>query len=186
MVMEDIFKSSEDKMKKSVEVFNKDLSTLRAARAVPSLLDKVNVDYFGNPTPLNQLASISAPEPRLLVVQPWDKSIIADIEKALMKSDLGLTPSNDGNVIRLTIPQLTEERRKELVKVIRKKAEEARVAVRNIRREANDRLKSVEKKGEITEDQLRNSQERVQKITDSQIEEIDNIFETKEKEIMEV
>lgn len=184
--MIEIFQMTESKMAKSVEVFNKDLGTLRAGRAVPSLLDKINVNYYNTPTPLNQLATISAPEPRLLVIQPWDKNIIGEIEKAILKSDLGLNPQSDGNVIRLTIPQLTEERRKELVKTIRKKAEEARVAIRNIRREANDLLKAQEKKGNISEDNLRTAQGEVQDLTNKQTEAIDQLLALKEKEIMEV
>lgn len=177
---------AENNMKKSVEVVKKELATLRAGRATPSLLDKVVVDYYGTPTPLNQLATISAPEPRLLVVQPWDKNIMADVEKAIMKSDLGITPTNDGNVIRLAIPQLTEERRVELVKVVKKKAEEGRVAVRNIRRDANDKLKGQQKNGEISEDEFRRLQDEVQKLTDKYIKEIDEVFAAKEKEIMTV
>lgn len=184
--MKEVFENAENKMKKSVKSFKRELGSLRASRATPSLLDRVTVDYYNNPTPLNQLATISAPEPRLLVIQPWDKGIMGEVEKAILKSDLGLTPNNDGTVIRLSIPQLTEERRKELVKVVRKKAEEARIAIRNIRREANDFLKTSEKKGEITEDGLRRGQEQVQELTDTQIKEIDNILSLKEKEIMEV
>lgn len=184
--MEHLYEEAEKKMKKTVEVFIKEIGTMRAGRAVPSLLDKITVDYYGTPTPLNQLAGISAPEPRLLVIQPWDKNAIGDIEKAILKSDLGLTPVNDGNVIRLSIPQLTEERRKELVKTIRKKAEEARVAIRNIRREINDAIKSLEKEGSITEDERRIGQDNIQDITNAQIKEIDLFLENKEKEIMEV
>ncbi len=184
--MNSILKSTENKMGKSVDVFKKEISTLRAGRAVPSLLDKINVNYYNNPTPLNQLATISTPEPRLLVIQPWDKNILGEVEKAILKSDLGLTPNNDGNIIRLAIPQLTEERRKELVKTVRKKAEEAKVAVRNIRREANDFLKAEEKNGNLSEDNLRINQGEVQEITDKQIEEIDKLLAQKEKDIMEV
>ncbi len=184
--MNEIFQTAENKMGKSVEVFNKDLGTLRAGRAVPSLLDKINVNYFNTPTPLNQLATISAPEPRLLVIQAWDKNVIGEIEKAILKSDLGLNPQSDGNIIRLVIPQLTEERRKELVKTIRKKAEEARVAIRNVRREANDLLKAQEKKGGISEDNLRTLQGDIQDLTNKQIEAIDHLLTLKEKEIMEV
>lgn len=184
--MEEIIKEADRKMDKSVDNFTKELSTLRAGRAVPSLLDRVQVDYYNTPTPLNQLATISTPEPRLLVIQPWDKNIIADVEKAILKSDLGLTPNNDGTVIRLAIPQLTEERRKELVKHVRKKAEEGRVAVRNIRRDSNDQLKNEEKKGNITEDDLRLSLDEIQELTNKKIDEIDNLVTAKEKEIMEV
>lgn len=185
-MMNEIFENAETKMRKSVEAFKKELSTLRAGRAVPSLLDKVILDYYNTPTPLNQLATITAPEPRLLLIQPWDKNALKEIEKAILKSDLGLTPSSDGNVIRLTIPQLTEERRKELVKFIRKKAEETKVAIRNIRREANDLLKTEEKSGKISEDELRIGQERIQELTNKQIEETDKILAAKEKEILEV
>jgi ribosome recycling factor len=184
--MKEVFEIARDKMMKSVESFSRELNTLRASRAVPSLLDRVVVNYYNTPTPLNQLATISAPEPRLLVIQPWDKNAMGEVEKAILRSDLGLTPNNDGTIIRLTIPQLTEERRKELVKVVRKKAEESRVAIRNIRREANDSLKSSEKKGEITEDELRNAQEKTQELTDNHIKEIDNVLSLKEAEIMEV
>lgn len=184
--MDEILKETQRKMEKSVETFKKELSTLRAGRAVPSLLDKVHVDYYNTPTPLNQLATITAPEPRLLVIQPWDKNILAEVERAILKSDLGLTPNNDGSVIRLNIPQLTEERRKDLVKIIRKKAEEGRVAIRNIRREANDLLKNKEKQGDLTEDDRRLFQDEVQEATNRYIEELDNQLALKEKEIMEV
>ncbi|MDO9574769.1 MAG: ribosome recycling factor [Candidatus Contubernalis sp.] len=182
----EVFDTTEHKMGKAVEVFKSDLGSVRAGRATPSLLDKITVNYYGTPTPLNQLANISIPEPRLLVIQPWDKNVMGDVEKAILKSDLGLTPSNDGNVIRLPVPQLTEERRKELVKMIRKKAEESKVAIRNVRREANDQLKSLEKDGEMTKDDLKRSQEEVQKLTDDYIVKVDQVLSTKETEIMEV
>ena len=182
----EVFDTTEHKMGKAVEVFKGDLVTIRAGRATPSLLDKITVDYYGTPTPLNQLANISAPEPRLIVVQPWDKNVMGEVEKTILKSDLGLTPNNDGNVIRLPVPQLTEERRKELVKMIRKKAEESKVAVRNIRRDANEQLKLQEKDGEITKDDLKRNQDEVQKLTDDYIEKIDQVLTAKEKEIMEV
>lgn len=169
-----------------VKAFSRQLATVRAGRANPAILDTVYVNYYGANTPLNQLATISAPEARLLVVTPFDKSSIGDVEKGILKADLGLTPNNDGNVIRINIPALTEERRKELVKVSRKYAEEARVQVRNIRREANDQLKKQEKDSEITEDELRANQDEVQKITDNSIGEIDSSLEAKEKEILEV
>lgn len=184
--MEENFKETERKMDKSVEAFKRELSTLRAGRAVPSLLDRVQVDYYNTPTPLNQLATISTPEPRLLLIQPWDKNVIGAMEKAILKSDLGLTPNNDGTVIRLNIPQLTEERRKELVRYVRKKAEEGRVAIRNIRREGNELLKNEEKKGDISEDDRRLYQEEIQDMTNKRIEEVDNYLAEKEKEIMEV
>jgi len=160
-------------MKKTVEVVNKEFGSLRAGRATPSLLDKIAVNYYGTPTPINQMANISTPEARLLVIQPWDKSAMPEMEKAIMKSDLGITPMSDGNVIRLAIPQLTKERRAELVKVIKKKAEEGRVAVRNLRRDANDNLKTQQKNGEISEDEQRRQQDEVQKLTDKYIKEIE-------------
>ncbi len=183
---DEVFSKAEDSMSKTVDVLKRDFSYIRAGRAAPSILDKIMVDYYGTATPLNQLATISAPEPRLLMVQPWDKTIMGDVEKAILKSDLGLTPNNDGNVIRLPIPQLTEERRKELVKMIKNKAEEGRVAVRNVRREANDQLKKMEKNSDITQDDLKRMQEEVQKLTDKYIESIDKVVENKENEIMEV
>ncbi|MGE5397873.1 MAG: ribosome recycling factor [Chitinophagales bacterium] len=173
-------------MKKAIEHLIKDFASLRAGRANPGMLDKVLVDYYGTPTPINQLGNIGVPEPRLLVIQPWDKSSIADIERAIMKSDLGVNPTNDGNVIRIAIPALTEERRKEMVKVVHKRAEEAKVAVRNIRREANDGLKTKEKGGEISEDESKKKLDEVQKITDNYIKEIDKIVQGKEKDILEV
>ncbi len=184
--MHEILEKADFKMKKCTEVLKKEFGSVRAGRAMPSLLDKITVDYYHTPTPLNQLATVTAPEARLLVIQPWDKNIAAEIEKAILKSDLGLTPNSDGNVIRLAIPQLTEERRKELVKVIRKKAEESKVAVRNVRREANDLLKTEEKGGRISEDELRIYQEEINDITKSNIEDIDKVLSTKEKEVMEV
>lgn len=185
-MIKDIISDAEDRMKKSVEHLSKDLASLRAGRANPAMVEKITVEYYGVNTPINQLANITVPEARLLVIQPWDKSIIADIEKSIMKSDLGITPSNDGNVIRIAIPQLTEERRKDLVKVVKKRAEEARVAVRNIRREANDMLKSSEKDKLISEDESKKGVDEVQKLTDRYIKNIDTILQAKEKEIMEV
>ncbi|MFD1037954.1 ribosome recycling factor [Virgibacillus byunsanensis] len=183
---ESIMKEMRDKMKEAVQAFSKSLATVRAGRANPSLLDSIYVDYYGASTPLNQLASISAPEARLLVITPYDKSAIGEVEKAIQKADLGLSPSSDGNVVRINIPQLTEERRKDLVKVVGKYAEEARVQVRNIRRDANDQLKKAEKNSELTEDDLRSLQDDVQKETNNQIAEIDKLVKDKEKEIMEV
>jgi len=181
-----IYSDTEERMGKVINAFQRELSTLRAGRATPALLDRIEVDYFGTLTPLNQLAGVSAPESRLLVIQPWDKQSIGDVEKAILKSDLGLTPTNDGNVIRLAIPQLTEERRKELVKVVRKKAEECKVSIRNIRRDANEEIKQLEKSSDITEDERRLAQDNIQEITDKKIVEIDEITATKEKEMMEV
>ena len=181
-----VLSDAEKNMIKTIEVLTKEFATMRAGRATPSLLEKIMVQYYGTPTPINQLANISAPEARLLVVQPWDKTVLPELEKAILKSDLGITPASDGNVIRLAIPQLTQERRTELVKVIKKKAEEGRVAVRNIRRDANDTLKSQQKNGEISEDEQRRLQEEVQKLTDKYIKEVDGLLAAKEKEIMTV
>lgn len=185
-MLNEVLSEAEDRMSKSIDALRKELSSLRAGRATPSLLDKVSVDYYGVPTPVNQMANISAPEPRMLLIQPWDKSVLPDIEKAILKSDLGLTPNSDGTLIRIVIPQLTQERRNELVKVIKKKGEETKVAVRNVRRDANDQLKDLLKDGEISEDDNRKGQEDVQKTTDKYIKEIDKVVDTKEKEIMEV
>lgn len=182
----EIIAETENNMQKTVEVVKKEFSSLRAGRATPALLDKISVNYYGTPTPLNQLANISVPEARLLVIQPWEKTIIPEIEKAILKSDLGINPSSDGTVIRLAIPQLTRERRAELVKVVKKKAEEGRVAVRNLRRDANDAVKAKEKKAEISEDELRRAQDDVQKLTDKYIKEIDGLVSSKEQEIMNV
>ncbi len=181
-----IYSDSEDRMGKVISAFQRELAALRAGRATPALLDRIEVDYYGASTPLNQLAGVSAPEPRLLVIQPWDKQSIGAIEKAILKSDLGLTPTSDGVVIRLTIPQLTEERRRELVKLVRKKAEESKVAIRNIRRDANDEIKQLEKSSDITEDDRRQAQDNIQEITDKKIVEIDETTAAKEKEMMEV
>lgn len=185
-MVQTVLKDTEEKMKKAVEALRKDFQSIRAGRANPALLDKIQVDYYGVPTPLNQVANISAPEARLLVIQPWDKSVLGDIEKAILKSDLDLTPNNDGNIIRIAIPQLTEERRKELVKIVKKKAEEYRVVIRNIRREANDEIKKMEKNGEISEDEMHRSQDEVQELTNQYIEKIDGVLKIKEAEIMEV
>jgi len=179
-------KSMQDKMEKTLSVLKHDLSTLKAGRANPSLLDRISVEYYGTATPLNQLANIAAPEPRVLTISPWDVKSIPLIEKAILKSDLSINPSNDGKLIRLVVPQLTEERRKELVKVVKKYGEDAKVAVRNIRRDANDHLKKLKKDGDITEDELKKSEEDTQKTTDKYIKEIDKAMEAKEKEILEV
>ncbi|WP_019119151.1 ribosome recycling factor [Brevibacillus massiliensis] len=181
-----ILKNAEERMSKAIATLKKELASLRAGRATPALLDKVVVDYYGTPTPISQLANVNAPEPRLLQIQPWDKSAMKDIEKAIMQSDLGLTPSNDGNVIRIAIPPLTEERRKELVKIASKDGEEAKVAIRNIRRDANEELKKLEKAGTISEDESRRHQETVQKTTDKYIADVDKLVKEKEKDIMEV
>lgn len=184
-MVKEIISSAEGNMKKSVDVVRKEFASLRAGRATPSLLDKISVSYYGTPTPINQLANISVPEARMLVIQPWDKSAIPEIEKALMKSDIGITPSSDGTVIRLAVPQLTQERRVELVKVIKKKAEEGRVAIRNIRRDANESLKAKQKNG-APEDEVKRGQDELQKLTDKYIKEIDETVKAKEQEIMQV
>ncbi|GAB6173783.1 ribosome recycling factor [Paradesulfitobacterium aromaticivorans] len=181
-----VLKEAEERMHKAVDAMRKEFGTIRAGRANPSLLDKVLVDYYGTSTPINQLANISVPEPRLLVIQPWDKSSLPTIEKAILKSDLGLNPSSDGTVIRIIIPQLTAERRAELVKTVKKKAEDSRVAVRNIRRDVNEHLKKAEKDHLASEDEVKRAQEDVQKMTDKVIKEIDHILDVKEKEITEV
>lgn len=177
---------AKERMTKAVQAYTRELASIRAGRASASLLDKIAVEYYGVPTPINQLASISTPEARLLMIQPYDKSIVSDVEKAIMKSDLGLNPTSDGSVIRIAIPLLTEERRKELVKLVKKESEEAKVAIRNIRRDANDDLKKLEKNGELTEDDLRGYTDDVQKLTDEFIAKIDQITKEKEKEILEV
>ncbi|MFN7250807.1 MAG: ribosome recycling factor [Anaerobacillus sp.] len=182
----EVIKMSEEKMNKAVEALKRELVTLRAGRANPAILDKIQVEYYGAITPLNQLASITVPEARLLVIQPFDKTIINDIDRAIQKSDLGLSPSNDGTVIRIMIPPLTEERRRDLVKLVKKYSEEAKVAIRNIRRDVNDDLKKMQKDGELTEDDLRRSTDEVQKITDKEIVKVDEVAVAKEKEIMEV
>jgi ribosome recycling factor len=163
-----------------------ELAAIRTGRASPALLDRIRVDYYGTPTPVPQLAAVSTPEPRLLVIQPWDKNVLGPIEKAILKSDLGLTPTNDGKLIRLAIPTLTEERRKDLVKMIRRRLEESRVAIRNCRRDAVDELKKVEREKKISEDESRRGQERVQKETDRLIADVDRLGQRKEQEVLEV
>ncbi len=185
-MLEEIFAESKERMGKAITALKSDMNSVRAGRANPSLLDRITVEYYGTITPLKQMATVSAPEPRLLVVQPWDKSVIGDVEKAILKSDLGLSPASDGTVIRLAIPQLTEERRTELVRLVRKKAEEGRVAIRNIRRDANDMIKELGKEGEIPEDDERWGQDEIQKITDEHVKQVDEVLQAKEAEIMEV
>ncbi len=179
-------KQAKERMEKAIDVLKKDFASIRTGRASLSLLDGITVDYYGTQTPLNQVAALSVPEPRTIAIQPWEQRIIPDIEKAILRSDLGLTPTNDGKIIRINIPPLTEERRKQLVKVVRKRAEEARVAIRNIRRDLNEDLKKMEKNKEISEDELKRDLEEVQKITDEYIKKVDEVLEMKEKEIMEV
>lgn len=184
--VKEIIKGIEEKMHKSVDALRVDLASLRAGRATPSLLEKVMVEYYGTPTPVTQVASVTVPEPRMIVIQPWEKNLIKDIEKAIMKSDLGLNPNSDGVCIRLNLPQLTEERRKDLVKVVHKKAEDFRVVVRNLRRDANEAIKKAEKAKEITEDEAKKGTDDVQKITDKIMKEIDAVTANKEKEVMEI
>jgi ribosome recycling factor len=174
------------RMEKTLSSLKTDLNKIRTGRASLALFDDIRVDYYGTPTPLHQMATLSIPESRLITVQPWDASVIGEIEKAILKSELGVTPANDGKIIRITIPRLTEERRKELVKVVKKMAEGAKVAVRNIRREANDQLKGWEKNKKISQDQLHQWMDKVQKSTDQFIEKIDSVLSAKEKEILEI
>lgn len=179
-------KGLEERIAKSISVLKNDLNTVRAGRANPALLDKVMVDYYGSPTPLKNLSNVSVPDPRTLMISPFDPSIITEVEKAIGIAEIGITPSNDGKVIRLAIPQLTEERRKELTKSTKKMGEEAKVAIRNLRREANDALKKQEKDGELTEDDLKKELDLVQKATDKAVKDIDSIIAAKDKEILEV
>jgi ribosome recycling factor len=184
-MIESIYDESRESMGKSIASLKKELNRLRTGRASLSILEGIKVDYYGTLTPLNQMATLAVPESRLITIQPWDVSVIKDIEKAFLKSDLGLTPSNDGKIIRIAIPPLTEERRKELVKVVHKMCEDYKVSVRNIRRDSNDLLKSMVKDGEISEDDGFKSQDQIQKITDEQIKLIDECYKEKEKEILE-
>ncbi len=176
----------EEKMDKTISVFKENLAEIRAGRANPAILNKISVDYYGVSTPINQVAGISVPEPRMILIQPWDASLLKEIEKEILKSDIGINPNNDGKSIRLTFPELNEERRKEIVKDIRKLAEEAKVAVRSIRRDAIDEAKEAQKKSEITEDDLKNEEDQIQKLTDKKVQEIDTLLEAKEKEIMNI
>jgi ribosome recycling factor len=176
----------EEKMEKRVDAYHSELKTIRAGRASASVLEKVSVEYYGTMTPVSQVGSVSSPEPRLLVIQPWDMSILNEIEKAIAKSDIGISPQNDGKVIRLNFPPLTEERRKELVKVVKKYSEEAKVQIRSIRRDALEKFKAQKKDGEVTEDDLKGIEKDIQALTDKYIKEIDKIGEEKEKEILEV
>ena len=176
----------EEKMMKTVSVYEENLAEIRAGRANPAILNKITIDYYGTPTPINQVAGISVPEARLIVIQPWDGSILKEIEKEILKSDIGINPSNDGKVIRLAFPELNEERRKEIVKDIRKMAEEAKVAIRSIRRDAIDEAKTMQKNSEISEDELKGAEDNIQKLTDKYVENIDQILEKKEKEVMSI
>ena len=175
-----------EKMDKSIDNLNEKFAEVRAGRANPAILNKVKVDYYGVPTPISQMAGISVPEARLIVIQPWDASVLKEIEKEILKADLGINPNNDGKVIRLAFPELTEERRKEIVKDIKKMAEDAKIAVRAIRRDAIDAVRKQQKDSEITEDELKSAEDEIQKITDKNVEEIDKILENKEKEVMSI
>lgn len=185
-MIKEVKSAAEEKMKKTMEVLKKELQTLKAGRANPSILDKVTVDYYGSPTALANVATITTPDPRMITIQPWEKNLVKDIEKAIQKSDLGLNPSNDGSVIRLVVPELTEETRKNLVKVVRKHGEEAKVAIRSIRRDYNEKLKAIKKEGTHSEDEIKKTEDEIQKLTDSFVKEADTIIEAKEKEIMSV
>lgn len=180
------FSEIESRMDKTISVLQENFSEVRAGRANPAILNKVKVDYYGTATPISQVAGISVPEARLIVIQPWDMSILKEIEKAILASDIGITPNNDGKVLRLAFPELNEERRKEIVKDIKKMAEEAKVGIRSLRREGLDNAKKEQKDGNITEDDLRNAETNIQKLTDKKIEKIDEILATKEKEIMSI
>ena len=176
----------EEKMNKTISVLQEDFSEVRAGRANPAILNKIKVDYYGTPTPINQVAGISVPEARLIVIQPWDMSLLKEIEKEILKAEIGINPNNDGKVIRLAFPELNEERRKELVKEVKKMAEDSKVSIRSIRREAMDEAKKLQKDNQMTEDELKGAEDKIQKLTDNKISEIDKILAEKEKEIMSV
>lgn len=176
----------EEKMNKTISVLQEDFSEVRAGRANPAILNKIRVDYYGTPTPINQVAGISVPEARLIVIQPWDISLLKEIEKEILKAEIGINPNNDGKVIRLAFPELNEERRKELVKEVKKMAEDSKVSIRSIRREAMDEAKKLQKDNQMTEDELKGAEDKIQKLTDNKIAEIDKILSEKEKEIMSV
>jgi len=180
------FNELEERMNKTISVLQENFSEVRAGRANPAILNKIMIDYYGVPTPINQVAGISVPEARLIVIQPWDVSILKDIEKEILKADIGINPNNDGKVIRLLFPEINEERKKEIVKDIKKMAEESKVAIRSIRRDGIDEAKSLQKEGLITEDELRTSEDKIQKLTDNKVAEIDSILAVKEKEIMSI
>ena len=184
MKVQEIFRDAEDRMKKSVEHLHHELTRVRTGRATPALLDVVKVQYYGSVVPINQVSTVSAPEPRLLVIQPWEKGMIGEIEKGILQSDLGLNPTNDGNVVRVPIPELSEERRQDLLKLVKKFCEETRIAIRNVRRDANDSIKALERDHEISEDQSHDNLDKIQKFTDEYIKKVDDQYETKEKEIL--
>jgi ribosome recycling factor len=185
-MIDDILSETSKKMGKAIDAMKRELATIRTGRATPAIVDHIKVDYYGVPTPLNQIATISIPEARLLLIQPWDRQALSSMEKAILKSDLGLNPSNDGNMIRLRIPQLTEERRRELIKVVRKRVEEGRVALRNVRRSALEEIRGLERKKDISQDELKHAQGKLQELTDSFIEEVDRVGSDKEAELLEV
>lgn len=185
-MIKEIITTAEGKMQKTVSVLKKDLNSMKAGRANPAMLDRIEVEYYGTMTPISQVGSVSVPEARILQIQPWDKSAIKAIEKAILKSDLGLNPNNDGTVIRLLIPELTEETRKNLVKNVKKTGEEAKIAIRSVRRDCNDKIKALKKESDISEDEIKKAEEDIQKKTDNFVKEIDKIIEEKEKEIMTV
>ena len=185
-MLKDVMDTAKEKMAKSCAVYERDMMGLRAGRANPQLLDRIMVDYYGTPTPIPQIGNVSSPEPRMLIISPWESKMISQIEKAIQKSDLGLNPSNDGKIIRLVFPELNEERRRDLTKIASKGAEETKVAIRSIRRDAIEQIKKMKKNSEITEDDQRDAEEDMQKITDKAIKEVDEIYAKKEKEIMEV
>ena len=185
-MVKDILSSHEERMQKSIDALKREFASLPAGRATPSLLDKVMVDYYGTPTPVNRIAKVAVPEPRMIMIQPYEKSMLHEVEVAIMKSDLGLSPNSDGTAIRLAIPALTQERRQELVKTVNKKAEEAKVAIRNVRRDGNDAIKKLEKGKEITEDESKKAQESMQKLADKYVKVVDTTRAGKEKEVMEV
>ena len=184
--MKEVFDYAKEKMEKTISVLKRDYGAIRAGRANPAVLDKITIDYYGTPTPVNQLATVSVAEARILTIQPWDKSVLHAIEKAIQVSDIGINPQNDGTVIRLMFPQLTEDHRKSIVKDVSKMAEESKVAVRSIRRDAMDKLKKMQKASEITEDDLKDGEEEVQDITDGFIKDIDKLADAKQKEVMEI
>lgn len=186
MVVADHLKQAEEKMQKAIQVAREEFGGVRTGRASPTLLERIDVDYYGTKTPLNQIAGISVPEAKMLVISPYDRTALSAIEKAILASDLGITPNNDGSVIRLVFPPLTEERRKELIKVVHQRAEEGKVSVRNIRRHAKEELEKIQKNGEISEDDLMRSEKELQKITDHFVAEIEDMVENKEKELLEV
>jgi ribosome recycling factor len=185
-MIDDTLRDAEHRMQSAVSSLDRDLDTVRTGRARPALVETLKVEYYGTPTPLNQMAAVNAPEPRLITIQPWDKTQLGTIEKAIQKSDLGLTPTNDGNIIRLVVPALTEDRRKELVKVVHKKVEDARVAVRNVRRDSLDHLRKLQHDKTISDDDERRAQERLQKLTDKYVAEVDKHGHAKEQELLEV